>query len=79
MVKRRLPRSLRKFIRKEKARIRREVFDLKEQEKQIQELYQKIPRTRNFVSVQNQSSTELHSGAGFEKIKTKEQSLQKTS
>jgi len=41
MVKRRLPKSLRKFIRKEKARIRREVFDLKEQEKQIQELYQK--------------------------------------
>ncbi len=42
MVKRRLPRSLRKFIRKEKARIRREVFDMKEQEKQIQELYQKF-------------------------------------
>jgi len=41
MVKRRLPKSLRKFIRKEKARIRREVFDMKEQEKQIQELYQK--------------------------------------
>jgi len=41
MVKRRLPKSLRKFIRKEKARIRREVFDPKEQEKQIQELYQK--------------------------------------
>lgn len=39
MKKKRLPRSLRKFIRKEKARIRREVFDLKEQEKKIQELY----------------------------------------
>lgn len=39
--KKRLQRSLRKFIRREKARIRREVLDLKEQEKLIQELYQK--------------------------------------
>jgi len=37
-----MPRSIRKFIRREKARIRREVLDIKEQEKQIQELYQKI-------------------------------------
>ena len=37
-----LPKSLRKYIRQEKARIRREVLDLKEQEKQIQELYQKL-------------------------------------
>jgi len=42
MEKRRLPKSVRKFIRREKARIRREVLDLKEQEKQIQEFYQKI-------------------------------------
>ncbi len=41
-MKRKLPKSLRKFIRKEKARIRREVLDIKEQEKLIQELYQKI-------------------------------------
>jgi len=42
MEKIRLPKSLRKFIRKEKARIRREVFDFKEQERLIQELYQKF-------------------------------------
>jgi len=41
-MKRRLPKSLRKYIRKEKARIRREVLDLKEQEKLINELYQKF-------------------------------------
>ena len=41
-MKKRLPRSLRKFIRKEKARIRREVLDLKEQEKQISDLYKKF-------------------------------------
>jgi len=41
MVKK-LPKSIRKYIRREKARIRREVLDLKEQEKQIQELYQKL-------------------------------------
>lgn len=38
----RLPKSIRKFIRKEKARIRREILDLREQEKLISELYQKI-------------------------------------
>lgn len=42
MKKGRLPKSLRKHIRQEKARIRREVLDIKEQEKQIQELYQKV-------------------------------------
>jgi len=41
-MKKKLPKSLRKFIRQEKARIRREVLDLKEQEKLIQELCQKI-------------------------------------
>jgi len=41
-MKKGLPKSLRKYIRKEKAWIRREVLDIKEQEKQIQELYQKI-------------------------------------
>jgi len=41
-MKRKLPKSLRKYIRKEKARIRREVLDIKEQEKLIQELYQKF-------------------------------------
>lgn len=39
-----LPRSIRKFIRREKARIRREVLDLKEQEKLINELYQKFAK-----------------------------------
>jgi len=41
-MKRKLPKSLRKYIRKEKARIRREVLDLKKQEELISELYQKI-------------------------------------
>ena len=39
-----LPKSLRKYIRKEKARIRREVLDLKGQERLIQELYKKISK-----------------------------------
>jgi len=44
MGKKKIPKSLRKFIRKEKARIRREVLDLKEQKKKIQELYEKIKK-----------------------------------
>ena len=39
MVKR-LPKSLRKHIRKEKARIRREVSDTKKQEQLIKKLYE---------------------------------------
>lgn len=38
----RLPKSLRKFIRQEKAKIRRSVFDLTEQQRLIKELYQKL-------------------------------------
>ena len=48
MGKLKLPKSIRKFIRLEKARIRREIFNSKEQEEQIQQLYQrflKIPPT----------------------------------
>jgi len=42
MVEKKLPKSLKKYLRKEKARIRREVLDLKKQEELIQKLYQKI-------------------------------------
>lgn len=42
MERKRLPRSLRKYIRREKARIRRENFDLKKREELIKELHQKI-------------------------------------
>jgi hypothetical protein len=42
MIKSGLPRSVRKFIRKEKSRIRREFFDTKEAEKKIQEFVAKM-------------------------------------
>jgi hypothetical protein len=41
-MKRKLPKSLRKYIRQEKARIRREVFIIKEQKELINEIYQKL-------------------------------------
>jgi len=44
MGKKRMPKSLRKFIRREKARIRREILDVKEQEKLISELYQRFTK-----------------------------------
>ncbi len=44
-----MPKSLRKHIRREKARIRREFWDLKEQEKLIKELYQKfLKKDKNY-------------------------------
>lgn len=42
----RLSRGIKKFIRKEKARIRREVFDLKEQKRLFEELYENIQQLR---------------------------------
>ena len=45
-MKKKLSKSVRKYIRKEKARIRREVFDLEEQKKLINQLCQKF-KSRN--------------------------------
>ena len=42
MNTKKLSKSIRIFIRREKARIRRNVFDLKEQERLIIELYPKV-------------------------------------
>lgn len=57
MKRKRLPKSLRKYIRREKARIRREIFDLKEQEKQIKELYQKIQGVTQSPDVRHRENT----------------------
>jgi len=37
-----LPKSIKKYIRKEKVRLRREVLDLEKQKKLIDELYKKF-------------------------------------
>ncbi|MDO8639457.1 MAG: hypothetical protein Q7R53_00895 [bacterium] len=42
MVKKMFPQSVRKYIRRAKARIRREILDIKGQENKIQELYKKL-------------------------------------
>ena len=47
MKKKKMPKSIRKHIRKEKARIRRVVFDIKEQEKLIEKLYEKHKVQKN--------------------------------
>lgn len=52
----RLPRSIRKFIRKEKARIRREILDLKMQEEKIKELYEKFFKNLNNIKNKNQKN-----------------------
>lgn len=54
MTKKRLPSSIRKFIRREKARIRREILDITEQEKKIAELYKKFI-SNNLPSNQDQN------------------------
>jgi len=43
-VKKKMPKSVRKYIRREKARIRRQFFDVKEQEELIKKLYQRFSK-----------------------------------
>lgn len=47
MGKKTMPNSMRKYIRQEKARIRRQVLDLKEQKRLIDEMYKKIAPKKN--------------------------------
>jgi len=44
MVKKKLPKSVRKHIRREKARIRRETSDFNKQKELIEQLYQKFSK-----------------------------------
>lgn len=37
-----LSKGIRKYIRKEKARIRREILDIEEQERSVKELYERL-------------------------------------
>ena len=53
-----LPKSIRKYIRKEKARIRREVLDLKEQVKLIDELYQKFFKIKSAPAIKKNYETQ---------------------
>ena len=61
MKRKRLSKSIKKFIRKEKARIRREVLDLKEQERLINELYQR------YFKNQRKSAAAASSNQGIKK------------
>ena len=40
------PKSIRKFLRTQKAKIRRKFFDMRTQEEEIKKLYQKIGRAQ---------------------------------
>jgi endonuclease V-like protein UPF0215 family len=60
MKRKRLPKSIRKFIRLQKARVRREVLDLEEQERLIKELYErflKVPAKEKRKVVQKSKIT----------------------
>lgn len=53
MAKSKLPKSIRKFIRKEKARIRRQILDEKEREKLISQLYQRFLKRKKDENKRN--------------------------
>ncbi len=48
-MKKRLPKSVRKFIRREKARLRREILDSKKQKELIKQIYQRFQRDANIL------------------------------
>lgn len=50
-MKSKLPKSVKKYIRREKARIRRQFFDIKKQEELIKKLYQQF--FKNNISKEN--------------------------
>ena len=52
MKRKRLSKSVRKFIRQEKARIRREVLNFEEQEKLIKELYERFLKQKKPVKAE---------------------------
>lgn len=69
-MKKRLPNSLRRFIRKEKARIRRGILDIKEQEELISKLYEKMIRKPKEVK---EKSEEKEISKKKPKVKTKKE------
>jgi len=42
MAKKKIPNSIKRFIRREKSRIRRQFFDMKKQQELIEELYKNL-------------------------------------
>lgn len=52
MYMRKLPKSIRKYIRREKARIRREVLDIKTQEELIRQLLEKFRQKKQISKKQ---------------------------
>ena len=48
MKRKHLSKSIRKFIRREKSRIRRNILDIKEQEKQINKLSEKFLSSKKY-------------------------------
>lgn len=64
-----MPRSTRKYIRREKSRIRREVLNIKEQENLISEVYKRIlNKTKKIITEKNQKS-KINPPAGGQKSK----------
>jgi len=52
-----MPKSLRKYIRQEKARIRRQVFDFKKQKELIDQLYKKFLKEKPKESASSAKKT----------------------
>ena len=86
-MKKKLPNSIRKHIRKEKARIRREIFSVEKQQEKIKKLYQKFDPIKlpskppiKVLAVKSRKAKPilLKKGQASKKIKSKTASKQKT-
>lgn len=67
--RKRLPKSIRKYIRQEKARLRWQVLDLKEQKKRIEEIYKKLGIKKEEPALASSSKTAEAKSIAKKKIK----------
>jgi len=58
-MKKKLPKSIRKFIRQEKSRIRRGVLNFKEQEDKINQLYQRFVKKEDKLEIKKPTEEKI--------------------
>lgn len=78
----RLPNSTRKFIRSEKARIRRDILDPKKQEEMIKEIYNKLlnkqPGQENIKKQEVKKKEKPNQKSKIQKSKKEKSKIEKT-
>jgi hypothetical protein len=78
MPKKRLPKSIKKYVRREKMRIRRQTFDLQEQEKQIQQLINRFYTDKKKTQIKTKTAKLVKESKPAHKLKPVKQKAVKS-